>query len=381
MKIEKKDLDLQGLYSRYREGRLELDPDYQRGEVWGPEKKAKLLDTILREWTVPPLHFIKEDNGAFSVLDGLQRLTAIFEFIEGNFRTKSFAPSNPEIDSLSGLRFEQLDDAIRDRIRETTIPSFIISEHTPEEPFELFFRLNSPTGLTQAEKRNALAGRTREQVKELTALAEMCGWSAELIGFSPGRGSYADVIARVGAHVHFNSLDIQMSPNRLEEFYRNAEGMDANVFEIIKQSIATMSDTLRRDSLNVKFNKATLVTWLLVLARAQSSDIDFSHVLAEAISLTERGSKDLRLKSPILGSLPLISLYRDRASLRVTDVLSVKARDVIVSYFIEELVDSPTEVNPATAIVRASLGEYDSEDFSAHLLAAISIPAKWPSIR
>ena len=79
MKMVGTDPDLGTIVSRISAGDLDLQPDFQRGEVWGDTKKRRLIDTILRGWHVPPVHVIElQDSAREVVLDGQQRLTTLF---------------------------------------------------------------------------------------------------------------------------------------------------------------------------------------------------------------------------------------------------------------------------------------------------------------
>jgi uncharacterized protein with ParB-like and HNH nuclease domain len=77
MKMTPSDPDIQTIYSRICSGDLDLQPNFQRGEVWPTQKKRKLIDSILRDWHVPPVHVVVSERGRQEVLDGQQRLAAI----------------------------------------------------------------------------------------------------------------------------------------------------------------------------------------------------------------------------------------------------------------------------------------------------------------
>ena len=62
-----------------RRDRYEI-PDWQRDEVWDSQRKQELIDSILRRWKLPKLYFVKHKEDAFEVVDGQQRLNAIYEF-------------------------------------------------------------------------------------------------------------------------------------------------------------------------------------------------------------------------------------------------------------------------------------------------------------
>jgi uncharacterized protein with ParB-like and HNH nuclease domain len=55
-------------------------PDWQREEVWDDDKKQRLIDSILRGWKLPKFYFVKNSDDEYEVVDGQQRLSAIFEF-------------------------------------------------------------------------------------------------------------------------------------------------------------------------------------------------------------------------------------------------------------------------------------------------------------
>lgn len=61
-----------------RRDRYEI-PEWQRGEVWNTERKQQLVDSILRGWKLPKFYFVKLDDDELQVVDGQQRLSAIYE--------------------------------------------------------------------------------------------------------------------------------------------------------------------------------------------------------------------------------------------------------------------------------------------------------------
>lgn len=86
------------------------DPPYQRLSVWSDEKQSFFIDSLLRNYPVPPIFLHKKINDAtgkqnFDVIDGKQRLTSIIRFIKNEIP----AISDNGIDSLSGVYFKDLD--------------------------------------------------------------------------------------------------------------------------------------------------------------------------------------------------------------------------------------------------------------------------------
>jgi hypothetical protein len=73
--------------------RIDTNPDFQRPPVWSGPKSKLLIDTILRGYDVPKLYWRKTGStpDRYDVVDGQQRLRAIFEYHGG----RSLCPRIP----------------------------------------------------------------------------------------------------------------------------------------------------------------------------------------------------------------------------------------------------------------------------------------------
>ncbi len=73
-----------------QQGSLILSPKFQRRGVWSPGARSYFIDTMLRGFPVPPIHLrakVEPTRGVVrEVIDGQQRLRALFDFIAGKFR-------------------------------------------------------------------------------------------------------------------------------------------------------------------------------------------------------------------------------------------------------------------------------------------------------
>jgi uncharacterized protein with ParB-like and HNH nuclease domain len=85
MKLTPSEPDLQSIVSRIDNNDIDLQPDFQRQEVWSTKKKRHFIDTILRGWSIPPIHLVETDHYRLEVLDGQQRLSAIRDFLHDEF--------------------------------------------------------------------------------------------------------------------------------------------------------------------------------------------------------------------------------------------------------------------------------------------------------
>lgn len=346
MRLETSILEIEVLLNRIRQARIDLQPDFQRASIWTTAKKQRLIDSVLRKWHVPPLHFVREDSGHQLVLDGQQRLTAIWEFSNDRFPVNGrIDPLDHSVATLHGARFSQLPESARRRFLEFQVQTVNISDYSAEEPFELFFRLNEPVSLTSAEKRNAFFGLARDQVRHLVRVADNAGWSKDTIGFTNLRMAYDDVLARLCLTLELRSLRAQLPGSAVTKKYRSGEGFDEDVVEIAESSLVALVGLFPVRSRHVRFNRATLFSWLIFLARLEmgarlNSRIDeVGHYLEwfeeqrlslkkDTTGISERQERLILRDAPFVPAL--LSVYDDRASARVLDANSVLARDLVI---------------------------------------------------
>lgn len=114
MRLVPWDPDIQTVMTRIESMALDLQPNFQRGEVWPKSKKQRLIDSVLREWHVPPIHVIENpETRKQEVLDGQQRLVAIRDFVRGEFAVDgSIEPLDSKIQDLDGLKYRVLPDEV-----------------------------------------------------------------------------------------------------------------------------------------------------------------------------------------------------------------------------------------------------------------------------
>ena len=356
MEISSSDPDVETIYNRIRSSQWNLRPDFQRGEVWSEQKKARLIDTILRGWHVPPVHVVRiAEKQEEEVLDGQQRLAAIRDFKSGALKVNGrLPPRNETCEQLHGLRFQDLPPEVQRFFDRQTIRVLTILKYEPDEPGELFYRLNQPTSLTAAEQRNAFFGPVRSQIRELVEMAESQGVNEATIGFSNSRMAYDDVIARLAATLQSQSLWEKISAGRIAEIYRSSEPLsdevNARLMHCVRTCAAVVSvayantpRALRASPTQVlALNKATLFSWMLFIVEA-----DLPETQVEAIAAFLVRFEHVRELEKLFGETNkvtdeyfgvgrasrLLEIYNDRASARVADATSIVLRDAITWIF------------------------------------------------
>jgi len=353
------EVELETLYSRIKKDILELQPDFQRGEVWKENKKKKLIDSILRGWKIPPIHVVQNKDLIDEVLDGQQRLVSIRDFLDDAFTIDgSIAPKLEEIEKLDGKTFSQLDAYWQRKIYAYAINIIRLTEYKPEEPAELFYRLNQPTSLTSAEQRNAFIGKPRDQVKELSKNFEAMGADKGSIGFSNSRMSYDETISKLCYAIENHNISRKITSTQMSDQYRTGKPFSEATIKIVDNILKKLISSVKLISdYNVKFSKASIFSWMLFIKNNESCD---EKQLAEIISLFEFsrsyvkgiGYKDElysymdkfnNLKTKYSFFEVLLNIYNQRASMGSTDGSAIVERDLILYLFSKMLLDDDDE--------------------------------------
>ncbi len=149
-----------------------LDPDFQRkSNIWKLPQKSKLIESILMAIPLPLFYFAENKNGGLSVVDGLQRLFAIKDFMNDKYELKDIS----YLQKLNGLKFSQLERDTQQRIERYQLQVNVMSSNTPEYiKLNIFQRINSgSTPLNKQEMRHALYhGKSTKLLKELSECDE-----------------------------------------------------------------------------------------------------------------------------------------------------------------------------------------------------------------
>jgi hypothetical protein len=390
MRLEPSDPDIETIVTRIERKDLDLQPEFQRGEVWGKAKKQRLIDSILREWHIPPVHVIEiKESRRQEVLDGQQRLAAIRDFVRGEFPVDgSIEPLEAELSRLGGTYFRDLPDDWRRRFYQFTIRIFRIVDYLPEEPGELFFRLNQPTSLTAAEQRNAFFGPPRNNIKDLVNHLESSGLDKTFFGFSNSRMAYDDVLARVCLTVRRSTLAEKVTASDLVDLYRSDSPLPEEVLAQVRAAISLVGRARVHLTAYMQLNKATVYSWFMFVIRAQRGLVgDLSpELLGAFLSWFEEQRAyvglDAELEPDSVLTEELLRIYGDRSASRVADVSSVVLRDAIIWLGYLDFLQSKG-VQGDSGVVGPNIGRLRAAIESAALpyedddLARVLIDEKW----
>jgi len=171
---------------------LYANREYQRGAVWSTMQKKLLVDSVLRGYPIPLiyLHYISKEVAGhridkFEVIDGQQRINALYEYREGSFKLfdpqieadadeaqfPNFVQQQPC--TWGGKRFDELAPELQNKMLKTPLAIVLVKTDIADEARDLFIRLQSGMPLNSQEKRDAWPGNFTEYILKIGGKPEI----------------------------------------------------------------------------------------------------------------------------------------------------------------------------------------------------------------
>jgi hypothetical protein len=184
------------LLRKYDNGRLIIDPDFQRNVVWELDKKSKFIESVILNFPLPPWYLNQTKDGKLIIVDGLQRTTALHEFVNDKFNLSGLEA----LTKLNGYTFSELKELAGDyetRIEDKKLYIYLIKPSVPVKVvYDIFNRVNTGgTKLERQEVRNCIfSGKSTKLLKQLSEKESFI--KAIDNGVSPKRMKDREVILR-----------------------------------------------------------------------------------------------------------------------------------------------------------------------------------------
>ena len=158
------------LISLYTDEELDIHPRFQRLFRWQSYQKTRFIESILLNIPIPPIFVSQNEEGVWDVIDGVQRLSTIFQFVgklkdqDGNTVDKLVLEGTKALPELEGLYWESDSletslpkDVKLDFKRARIVINIVKKESDTSAKYELFQRLNTGgSSLSDQEVRNCL---------------------------------------------------------------------------------------------------------------------------------------------------------------------------------------------------------------------------------
>lgn len=158
----------------YKDKEIIIDPDFQRLFRWNLRQKSRLIESILIGIPLPSIFIQQRNDGVWDVIDGLQRLSTILEFvgvlqINGKQQEKTTLEKTNLLPALEGKTYGNFNKDIQLIFKRFALSLVILKNESDEEAkYELFDRLNSGGSVATAQEiRQAIYRHKKKDAVEL----------------------------------------------------------------------------------------------------------------------------------------------------------------------------------------------------------------------
>ena len=244
---------LQSLVKDMKKGTITLSHKLQRPEgQWNRKTKSDLIDSLLRKYPINPTYGIVQDDDTLAIIDGVQRLSTIRDYIENKFALSKDMNSiiiNCEEKDLSGLKFNKLDEDTQDEILKSELEVYRMTDCTEKDVREIFRRQNAGKPLSARHMR--VVNESDVFNSEIGILVEHSFMDKVLTPTMRKNGSDRDIIIQT----------LMLISTNQENDYTSFRSKDMNIFvadhgdESIEK-ITTLTEAL--DKLNESFDEEKL---------------------------------------------------------------------------------------------------------------------------
>lgn len=213
-KVTHKHWESLDLKAKYNNGKIESRPSYQRYIVWKRPQKIMFIDSLIRGYDVPKI-YLRKTATKYEVVDGQQRLDALFTYMGGKF---VLFKNTKNVDGLeiAGLKYVDLPLDISEKIDTFTFDIMVLENYSDEEIAEYFIRLQNGSSLKGAERRRGIVSNMRDMAFELSKhnFFDICN-------FNNRRCQYEDFIAKFFHLIKHNFMSNPTADKMDKDWWKN----------------------------------------------------------------------------------------------------------------------------------------------------------------
>lgn len=250
IRVENKPISVQQMYDMIKSQQLNLNPGFQRRKVWKEKKrKSLLIESLMLRIPLPVFYVYEDEDSVWHVVDGLQRMSTIYDYMNGKFELFGIQYLN----NSKGRKFNNLDQKYKNRITQTTLMINVIDSMTPiQVKYDIFRRINTGgVPLTPQEIRNSTA---KQKTREfLTKMIECEEFKIATNNMSDTRMQAQELVLRfIAFYLGYNKR--YMNP----EYKKGMESYLDNAFDRLNNSSIE-----EKKELEYKFRKAMMNSVIL----------------------------------------------------------------------------------------------------------------------
>ncbi|KAG2155215.1 uncharacterized protein EDB93DRAFT_91098 [Suillus bovinus] len=346
------------LYDQIIENAIDLDPEYQH-VVWPELKQSGLIDSMLRNYYMPPIIFAVStaDDGSElrTCIDGKQRLTSIQRFIDGQIPHKdSF--TNEKLwykTSATQARRKLLPKQLIHQFSNKQIVCVEYSDINPDQEREIFQRVQLGVALTPAERMQAIVGPWPTVIREIQSQVLGEDGFQGYLDWGHARGRDFQCVASIGYLIENHPKPTVPSAPTLEKWLLKSDPVSPKLREDLLDTFRVFLILARDQKYSRSLNKPTRV-----------SPIEFVmigvliYLFRDRLSLTQLSSAIEKMRKDVRDD------HQDiRANGRITKhMLSFMSKRLKISELkTDGEGDKPAAGKPTKAKKRKRVAEYDDD--------------------
>lgn len=246
----------------------------QRNKVWedAEDRKTLLIDSLLNGYYVPNVLAMSGENDDYLwVIDGQQRLTTIFDYLEDAFPLTDEA-SEVNGEDVSGLYFSQLSEDLQDEINDATITIVEFKNLTDDERDSLFYRLNNGMPLSSVEKLRSIAGSGTMDFVNAVAKEKFFAESVPLSKTGRKRFEDEQLIFKIMMLLSNDGNALEISSKEIDKYVLSIKDTDfSELQETIRVTTKYLNDAFPVKEKHLK--KATVPIVFVMATKALKKDI------------------------------------------------------------------------------------------------------------
>ncbi|OBZ72931.1 hypothetical protein A0H81_07184 [Grifola frondosa] len=335
----------QSLYDQIISEDIGLNAEYQRDVVWPDAKQIGLIDSIFRNFYVPPVIFAVKYNDDGSehrvCIDGKQRLTSIYRFMDGLIPYKDAFSNEKFVFKETGkIKAKILSDKYRKIFCNKQIVCMEYQDLNGDNEREIFQRVQLGMALTPAEKLQAINSPTARFIRELQTQYVVDGLS-QYLDWDVSRGSDFRGLAMAVYNIEkWPGINTLASLNQVQKWLQQPEELDEHFCDKIHATFRIFVALAKDSQYNKCFKlsgvkKVSPVEFMAasLLIAAYKNKLTFAQ-LSEAIILMRKEVRasevDIRMNTRVVK--PMVAFIKNLkvSQLTPSDGEPAAAKHVVV---------------------------------------------------